>query len=55
MTRDEIVRNIQTCSEDDLGDVLLELAAEYWITVREISGEDFVFLAGEVVEDREDD
>jgi len=55
MTRDEIVRTLQVCSDDDLGDELLRLAAVYWIDVREISGEDFVFLAGEVVEDLDGD
>lgn len=50
MSRSEALAIISNSSDEDLGDVLLEMAAEYWLE-RGQSPEEFVELAELAVEE----
>ena len=55
MTKGDIIEAINGCELDDLGDILLELAVSYWVDEKGITEDDFLYLAGEVIEERNGD
>ena len=55
MTREQILECIRDAPEDELGDCLLELAVEYWLTVAAISKDELLFLTEELADETEED
>jgi hypothetical protein len=53
MTREEIVECICEAPEDELGDVLLEIAVEYWLHVAGITPDELVFLVEEIAKEEQ--
>ncbi len=52
MTRSEVLAIISNTSEDELGDILLECAVQYWID-KGVSPDEIIFLTESVLEDAE--
>lgn len=51
MTRGEALSIIAATPDDDLGDVLMQLAATYWLEQEDMSKDDVLFLFEEVLDE----
>lgn len=49
MTKGEALAILAACPDDDLGDVLLQLGATYWLEKPDMSKDDVLFVFEEVL------
>lgn len=49
MTKGEALTILAACPEDDLGDILLQLSATYWLEQPDTTKDDVLFLFEEVL------